>query len=168
MNILNAFSGKSFTKRIPSKAPMLITGSIMRFSENELHVMLSHAKIWKGTFRRFTTRKNQALMPMYSIFSLRMESRYTDMTGPAALPIIVVNPPRRPNRAEYHHFFIHLFSLPNISLQIMTAIAKARVRPMSWRKPWAGISLSTKIATRKPNRAVGNSFATTFQSAMRL
>ena len=75
MNILNAFSGKSLTKRMPRKAPMPITGSIMRFSENELHVMLSHAKIWKGTFRRFTTRKNQALMPMYSIFSLRMESR---------------------------------------------------------------------------------------------
>ena len=35
MNLRKAFSGKSFTMRIPSKAPMPITGSIRRFSENE-------------------------------------------------------------------------------------------------------------------------------------
>ena len=75
MNLRKAFSGKSFTRRIPSKAPIPITGSIRRFSENEPQVMLSQAKIWKGTFSRLTTRKNQALMPMYSIFSLRIESR---------------------------------------------------------------------------------------------
>ena len=75
MNLRKAFSGKSFTIRIPSKAPIPITGSIRRFSENEPQVMLSQAKIWKGTFSRLTTRKNQALMPMYSIFSLRIESR---------------------------------------------------------------------------------------------
>ena len=67
MNILKAFSGKSLTMRIPSKAPIPITGSIRRFSEKELQVMLSQAKIWKGTFSRLTTRKNQALMPMYSV-----------------------------------------------------------------------------------------------------
>ena len=33
-------------------------------------LMLSQAKIWKGTFSRLTTRKNQALMPMYSILLL--------------------------------------------------------------------------------------------------
>lgn len=75
MNLRKAFSGKSFTRRIPSKAPIPITGSIRRFSENEPQVILSQAKIWKGTFSRLTTRKNQALMPMYSIFSLRIESR---------------------------------------------------------------------------------------------
>ena len=75
MNLRKAFSGKSFTIRIPSKAPIPITGSIRRFSENEPQLMLSQAKIWKGTFSRLTTRKNQALMPMYSIFSLRIESR---------------------------------------------------------------------------------------------
>ena len=57
MNLRKAFSGKSFTRRIPSKAPMPITGSIRRFSEKEPHVMLSQAKIWKGTFSRLTTRK---------------------------------------------------------------------------------------------------------------
>ena len=70
MNLRKAFSGKSFTRRIPSKAPIPITGSIRRFSENEPQVMLSQAKIWKGTFSRLTTRKNQALMPMYSILVL--------------------------------------------------------------------------------------------------
>ena len=70
MNLRKAFSGKSFTRRIPSKAPIPITGSIRRFSENEPQVMLSQAKIWKGTFSRLTTRKNQALMPMYSILLL--------------------------------------------------------------------------------------------------
>ena len=34
MNILKAFSGKSFTMRIPSKAPMPIAGSIRRFSDS--------------------------------------------------------------------------------------------------------------------------------------
>ena len=34
MNFRKAFSGKSFTIRIPSKAPIPITGSIRRFSEN--------------------------------------------------------------------------------------------------------------------------------------
>ena len=57
------------------KTALTITGSIRRFSENEPQVILSQAKIWKGTFSRLTTRKNQALMPMYSIFSLRIESR---------------------------------------------------------------------------------------------
>ena len=52
MNLRKAFSGKSFTRRIPSKAPIPITGSIRRFSENECQVMLSQAKIWKGTFSR--------------------------------------------------------------------------------------------------------------------
>ena len=75
MNLRKAFSGKSFTRRIPNKTPIPITGSIMRFSENEPQVILSQAKIWKGTFSRLTTRKKQALMPMYSIFSLRIESR---------------------------------------------------------------------------------------------
>ena len=75
MNLRKAFSGKSFTILIPSKAPIPITGSIRRFSENEPQLMLSQAKIWKGTFSRLTTRKNQALMPIYSIFSLRIESR---------------------------------------------------------------------------------------------
>ena len=70
MNLRKAFSGKSFTIRIPSKAPIPITGSIKRFSENEPQLMLSQAKIWKGTFSRLTTRKNQALMPMYSILLL--------------------------------------------------------------------------------------------------
>lgn len=70
MNLRKAFSGKSFTRRIPSKAPIPITGSIRRFSENEPQVILSQAKIWKGTFSRLTTRKNQALMPMYSILLL--------------------------------------------------------------------------------------------------
>ena len=70
MNLRKAFSGKSFTIRIPSKAPIPITGSIRRFSENEPQLMLSQAKIWKGTFSRLTTRKNQALMPMYSILVL--------------------------------------------------------------------------------------------------
>ena len=70
MNLRKAFSGKSFTRRIPSTAPIPITGSIRRFSENEPQVMLSQAKIWKGTFSRLTTRKNQALMPMYSILVL--------------------------------------------------------------------------------------------------
>ena len=70
MNLRKAFSGKSFTIRIPSKAPIPITGSIRRFSENEPQVILSQAKIWKGTFSRLTTRKNQALMPMYSILLL--------------------------------------------------------------------------------------------------
>ena len=70
MNLRKAFSGKSFTRRIPSKAPIPITGSIRRFSENEPQLMLSQAKIWKGTFSRLTTRKNQALMPMYSILLL--------------------------------------------------------------------------------------------------
>ena len=67
MNLRKAFSGKSFTIRIPSKAPIPLPGSIRRFSENEPQLMLSQAKIWKGTFSRLTTRKNQALMPMYSI-----------------------------------------------------------------------------------------------------
>ena len=107
MNLRKAFSGKSFTMRIPSKAPMPITGSIRRFSENEPQVMLSQAKIY-------------------------------------------------------------LFSLPNISLHIITAIARASVHPISRRNPWAGMSLSTKSATRNPRIAVGNSFATVFQSAMRL
>lgn len=70
MNLRKAFSGKSFTIRIPSKAPIPITVSIRRFSENEPQLMLSQAKIWKGTFCRLTTRKNQALMPMYSILLL--------------------------------------------------------------------------------------------------
>ena len=70
MNLRKAFSGKSFTIRIPSKAPIPITVSIRRFSENEPQLMLSQAKIWKGTFSRLTTRKNQALMPMYSILLL--------------------------------------------------------------------------------------------------
>ena len=70
MNLRKAFSGKSFTRRIPSKAPIPITGSIRRFSDNEPQVILSQAKIWKGTFSRLTTRKNQALMPMYSILLL--------------------------------------------------------------------------------------------------
>ena len=70
MNLRKAFSGKSFTIWIPSKAPIPITGSIRRFSENEPQLMLSQAKIWKGTFSRLTTRKNQALMPMYSILLL--------------------------------------------------------------------------------------------------
>ena len=70
INLRKAFSGKSFTIRIPSKAPIPITGSIRRFSENEPQLMLSQAKIWKGTFSRLTTRKNQALMPMYSILLL--------------------------------------------------------------------------------------------------
>ena len=70
MNLRKAFSGKSFTIRIPSKAPIPITGSIRRFSENEPQLMLSQAKIWKGTFSRLTTRKNQVLMPMYSILLL--------------------------------------------------------------------------------------------------
>ena len=70
MNLRKAFSGKSFIIRIPSKAPIPITGSIRRFSENEPQLMLSQAKIWKGTFSRLTTRKNQALMPMYSILLL--------------------------------------------------------------------------------------------------
>ena len=70
MNLRKAFSGKSFTIRIPSKAPIPITLSIRRFSENEPQLMLSQAKIWKGTFSRLTTRKNQALMPMYSILLL--------------------------------------------------------------------------------------------------
>ena len=70
MNLRKAFSGKSFTRRIPSKAPIPITESIRRFSENEPQVILSQAKIWKGTFSRLTTRKNQALMPMYSILLL--------------------------------------------------------------------------------------------------
>ena len=52
MNLRKAFSGKSFTRRIPSKAPIPITGSIRRFSENEPQVILSQAKIWKGTFCR--------------------------------------------------------------------------------------------------------------------
>ena len=52
------------------KAPIPITGSIRRFSENEPQLMLSQAKIWKGTFSRLATRKNQALMPMYSILLL--------------------------------------------------------------------------------------------------
>ena len=67
MHLRKAFSGKSFTRRIPSTAPMPITGSVRRLSENEPQVMLSQAKIWKGTFSRLTTRKNQALMPMYSV-----------------------------------------------------------------------------------------------------
>ena len=75
MNRRNAFSGNSFTMRIPSKAPMPIAGSIRRFSENECQEMLSQAKTWKGTFSRLTTRTNQALMPTYSIFPLRIESR---------------------------------------------------------------------------------------------
>ena len=58
------------------------------------------------------------------------------MTGPAAFPIIVVKPPNNPKRAEYHHLCIHLFSFPNISLQIITVIARASVQPISWRKPW--------------------------------
>ena len=70
MNLRKAFSGKSFTIRILSKALIPITGSIRRFSENEPQLMLSQAKIWKGTFSRLTTRKNQALMPMYSILVL--------------------------------------------------------------------------------------------------
>jgi hypothetical protein len=70
MNLRKAFSGKSFTIRIPSKAPIPVTVSIRRFSENEPQLMLSQAKIWKGTFSRLTTRKNQALMPMYSILLL--------------------------------------------------------------------------------------------------
>lgn len=70
MNLRKAFSGKSSTIRIPSKAPIPITVSIRRFSENEPQLMLSQAKIWKGTFSRLTTRKNQALMPMYSILLL--------------------------------------------------------------------------------------------------
>ena len=70
MNLRKAFSGKSFTIRIPSKAPIPITVSIRRFSENEPQLMLSQAKIWKGTFSRLTTRNNQALMPMYSILLL--------------------------------------------------------------------------------------------------
>ena len=89
------------------------------------------------------------------------------MTGPAALPIIVVKPPSRPKRAEYHHLCIHLFPFPKISLQIITAIARASVQPISWRNPCAGMSLSTKSATRKPNKAVGKSFVTIFQSAIR-
>ena len=40
MNLRKAFSGKSFTRRIPSKAPIPITGSIRRFSENEPQVIL--------------------------------------------------------------------------------------------------------------------------------
>ena len=52
MNLRKAFSGKSFTRRIPSKAPIPITGSIRRFSENVPQVILSQAKIWKGTFCR--------------------------------------------------------------------------------------------------------------------
>ncbi len=68
-------SGKTFTMRIPIHAPMPMMGSIVRLSEKVLHEILSHTKIWSGTLSRFTTRKNHALMPIYSILSLRIESR---------------------------------------------------------------------------------------------
>lgn len=56
MKLRNAFSRNSFTVRIPSKAPMPIAVDVIRFSETECHVMLSQAKIRKGTFRRLMTR----------------------------------------------------------------------------------------------------------------
>ena len=153
---------------IPNHAPMPMMGSIARFSENVSHDILSHTKIWRGTFSRFTTRKNHAFIPIYSILSFRIESKYTDSTGPAALPIIVVKPPSKPNRAEYHHLLIHLFSLPNSSLHIITTRASARVHPINWRNSLAGINLSTNMATKNPSIAVGSSLTTTFQSAIRL
>lgn len=37
INLLKAFSGNSFTKWIPKKAPVPITGNMSRFSVNPYH-----------------------------------------------------------------------------------------------------------------------------------
>ena len=38
-------------------------------------------------------------------------------------------------------------------MNVITAIARASVQPISWRNPCVGMSLSTKSATRKPRIA---------------
>ena len=43
-----------------------------------------------------TKRKNQAAVPMNLFFSNPMERKYIDIIGPAALPTIVINPPKKP------------------------------------------------------------------------
>ena len=58
--------------------------------------MVSQDQMWKGTLIQLIIRKNQAAVPINSRLGRRVASKYTDMTGPAALPTIVVKPPAKP------------------------------------------------------------------------
>ena len=120
VKIRKPFSGRNFTSLIPKNAPISTKGMAQASIASVVRLMLCQANIWKGSFKKFTHRKNQALVPTKANFGIRVDSRYIAITGPAALPIIVVNPPSKPNSGLYHHLSISRFSFPFHWLQSIT------------------------------------------------
>ena len=54
----------------------------------------------KRNFNDINKKENQAAVPMNLFFSNPMDRKYIDIIGPAALPTIVMNPPKKPIMIE--------------------------------------------------------------------
>ena len=63
VNMRNSRSGRIFTKRMPKNAPIKTNGMAQASIASVVRLMLCQAKNWKGSFRKFTQRKNHALVP---------------------------------------------------------------------------------------------------------
>ena len=75
----------------PMSVPTNTTGASQSVSSNVVGGM-SPIAAENGVLERFTRRKNHALVPTNVRLSTRAKSKYSAMTGPAALAVIVVNP----------------------------------------------------------------------------
>jgi hypothetical protein len=97
-----------------------------------------------------------------------MERRKTDMTGPAAFPIIVEKPPITPKSAANHHDEgICLISFFRRSFHTITASPPSMQIAMRILKSLPGTKRSTARARTKPAAAQGRRRTMYFQSAFR-
>ena len=79
----------------PAKAASSTTGSSSA-SIISVSRVNSPSPAENGSLNRLITAKNHAEVPRKVITGMRIISRYSDITGPAALATMVVNPPSRP------------------------------------------------------------------------
>ena len=75
VKIRKPFSGKNLTSRIPRNAPISTNGMAQASIAKVVRLMLCQANIWKGSFKKFTHKKNQAFVPTKANFGIRVDSR---------------------------------------------------------------------------------------------
>ena len=70
VKIRKPFSGKNLMRRIPRNAPISTNGMAQASIVSVVRLILCHANTWKGSFKKFTHRKNQALVPTKASFGI--------------------------------------------------------------------------------------------------
>ena len=98
----NGFSFSLLIIIAPSNAPIVIAGIILPARSVVFKVILCQKKICSGSLDKFIMKKNQAAVPIKLFFLKPIVSKYILNIGPAALPIMEVNPLATPAKIGNH------------------------------------------------------------------